>query len=560
MGRRTGSPRHRIASAGGVMGMRLLPALFKSRKEIVPTGGREEFAFPTDFDPTQLIKKNRQRTVHRIERNGQRYFVKTCRIDGLRAWFRDLFRGPKAKLEFENAKKLQVLGISAVEPVAWAGRVWPGESTIVTRDVANAIPLADFLTQQFPSLPSVQQRFIRRTLARSLGRYLASLYAARAIHPDPHPGTLLVSFDGHGEATFTLLDVHSVRFSPSIAPNEITENLVLFNRWFILRSSRTDRMRFWTAFRLSSGRLKREDGRTVEQRTVESNLRFWARRFGRYKGENREFQRVRSGPCRGYAARDGILESILDNPDSIFERSDVTVLKSSRSSKVISFSDETTNGLRRYVFKRIPVRSWFSPIKNLFRISAIYRSWQYGLSLRDRFLPTPRPLMAFHRYRHGLPCEGYLLSEEKCGAVTLDRAVNLTANSNDRNRILHAWGERLGELVRTMHDRGMQHGDLKAANILLTVDEASPLTADISIVDLVGAKSSRSITRKERIEDIARLAASFLNSKVVSNPIRWRFLSAYCRVFPHFQLSWREIALAVALKQRRNETHGRMLK
>lgn len=539
--------------------MRFIPFLFKLRMASQSTVGREAFALPSEFDPGHLVKKNRQRTVSRIERAGQRYYVKTCRIDGLRAWFRDLFRGPKARLEFEKARELAARGIAAVEPVAWFGRTWPGASTIVTRDVVTAIPLADFLTQQFPTLPSDQQRFIRRALARSLGGYLASLFAAGAIHPDPHPGNLLVSFDDRGEAAFTMLDVHAVRFSPSIVPEEIVENLVLFNRWFILRTSRTDRMRFWTAFCLARGRLTREDGRTVEHRTMQSNLRFWARRFGRYSGENREFRRLRFGPYRGFAARVAFPEAILENPDSYFARNDVAVLKSSHSSKVISFSEETAHGPRRFVFKRIPVRSWFSPIKNRFRVSAIVRSWQFGLSLRDRFLPTPRPLTAFHRYRFGFPCEGYVLTEEQCGALTLDRAVKLIATRGDRTRILRALAERLGRLVRMMHDRGIQHGDLKAANVLVTIDESNPQAAEISFVDLVGAKSSRSITRNDRIEDLARLAASFWNSSGMTQTIRLRFLQAYSRVFPRFPVIWREIATAVARKRRRNEMRGRTL-
>ena len=35
----------------------------------------------------------------------------------------------------------------------------------------------------------------------------------------------------------------------------------------------------------------------------------------------------------------------------------------------------------------------------------------FGASLRDRWLPTPRPLAVFHRHRGGLPAEGYVLTE-----------------------------------------------------------------------------------------------------------------------------------------------------
>jgi tRNA A-37 threonylcarbamoyl transferase component Bud32 len=539
--------------------MRIISKIFGPKITLLPTGVRGEFELPSDLTTVQIVKTNRQRTVKRFERNGQRFYMKTCRIDGIRAWFRDLFRGPKARLEFDNARELTARSIAVIEPFAWLGRAWPGESVIVTREVPNAVPLADYLTRHFPALPVDRQRQLRRSLARSLGGYLASLYSAGVIHADPHPGNFLVSFDERGEAAFTLVDVHGLKFVRSFSANAIMDNLVLFNRWFILRTTRADRLRFWTTFRLTLARLSQEDGRTVERRTVESNLNFWARRFGRYRGDNREFRTHRVGPFHGYAARIALPDSILENPDTVLEQSDAVVLKSSRSSKVVSFSADTADGTQRFILKRIPVRSWFSPLKNIFKSSAIVRSWQFGLSLRDRYLPTPRPLVAFHRYRFGFPLEGYLLTEEQCGAVTLDRAVARVVHRADGKRILNRWAERLGRLIRTMHDRGVYHGDLKAANILLKFDEMQPDTVEITLIDLVGVKTSRSVTRKDRIEDLGRLAASFLNSNAITHGVRWRFLATYCSVFPRFLLKFREISAAVERKRRRNESRGRML-
>ena len=46
------------------------------------------------------------------------------------------------------------------------------------------------------------------------------------------------------------------------------------------------------------------------------------------------------------------------------------------------------------------------------------------MRLRDRWLPTPRPLAMFHRLRAGgLPAEGYLLTEKVPDAVGLPEAV-----------------------------------------------------------------------------------------------------------------------------------------
>ena len=52
------------------------------------------------------VKSGQHRTVCRVVRPGLDLFWKRCRLANLRAWFRDLFRGPKARLEYERARAL----------------------------------------------------------------------------------------------------------------------------------------------------------------------------------------------------------------------------------------------------------------------------------------------------------------------------------------------------------------------------------------------------------------------------------------------------------------------
>ena len=49
------------------------------------------------------VKHGPHRTVCRLVRPGLDVFWKQCRLANPRAWLRDLFRGPKARLEFEKA-------------------------------------------------------------------------------------------------------------------------------------------------------------------------------------------------------------------------------------------------------------------------------------------------------------------------------------------------------------------------------------------------------------------------------------------------------------------------
>src|SRR5262249_16958857 len=149
-----------------------------------------------------------------------------------------------------------------------------------------------------------------------------------------------------------------------------------------------------------------------ERATLASNLRFWAGRESRCLGTNRYFKRVRRGAFRGFAVRDlpdDFLETLLANPDALLATS--RILKDSRTSTVAVLQMPRPAGPVPVVRKRVNVRRRVEPLKNLMRPSQVVRSWVNGHTLRDRWLPTPRPLAVFHRYRRGLPAEGYLLTE-----------------------------------------------------------------------------------------------------------------------------------------------------
>ena len=71
---------------------------------------------------------------------------------------------------------------------------------------------------------------------------------AGVVHDDLHPGNLLFHTGAGGEIELHLIDLHAVRFVPSRPWPTCRDNLVIFNRFFILRADRSDRLRFWTAY------------------------------------------------------------------------------------------------------------------------------------------------------------------------------------------------------------------------------------------------------------------------------------------------------------------------
>src|SRR4029077_11330437 len=103
------------------------------------------------------------------------------------------------------------------------------------------------------------------------------------------------------------------------------------------------------------------------------------------------------------------------------------------------------------------------------RQSPALRSWVMGHGLRERGLPTPRPLAVFHRRRRGLWHEGYLLTEKVADAVDLHGFLDGLGGRGAAGRTARLVRvEQLAGLVRDLHKHRLSQRDLKAANVLLT--------------------------------------------------------------------------------------------
>ncbi len=511
------------------------------------------------------LKAGLQRDIERVELVGGAVVVKTCRVNGPRAWWREIFRGPKAKLEFDHACALRARGLAVAEPIAWAraGRFGPGTSVVISRAV-DGVPLQEFLASEsgwtfddgLAAKPdtvapkgSVHLRF-----ARELGATLARMHEAGVAHPDPHPGNLLVNFE-RGRPTFTLIDLHALRLGAPLAWAESHDNLVLFNRYFQLRATRTERLAFWRAY--VAGRPSLDASKTdswakeTELRTFASNARFWRRRMDRYRKSNRQYRRLKSEGVFGHVVRelpDEFVQRLLADPDAPFADPACKVLKDSRSSTVIELPVPMPTGTTIAIYKRFRIKSPIVRFKNRFRTSSALRSWDYGHNLLDRGLPTARPLLVLHRRRYGAPAEGYLLTERVPHARELDAAI---AAGPKRE-----WFDTLGRLVRDLHEKQVAHRDLKAANILMSGDR--PV-----LIDLVGVEPGKPVPRAVREKNLARLNASFLHSPNVSRTDRLRFLRAYLSWGLRGRANWKDwwngVARATAAKVEKNRKTGRVL-
>jgi tRNA A-37 threonylcarbamoyl transferase component Bud32 len=532
-----------------------------------------------------VVKNGPHRTVYRVALPGLCIYLKHHRLPDVRAWLRQLVRPAKARMEFDRALAVAARRVPTVLPVALGERCngsGPSDSFLITQGLEDTESLSDFIEKIFPRLESGRQTRLRLLLATALGEFVARLHDAGIVHKDLHAANLLIRLGPGDCPSLYLIDLHDVSLGHTLNWRASRDNLVMLNRWFALRASRSDRYRFWRAYcqarrRMRGGwpggacyhlglnaanRLAFRDGAcNLEHRTWRSNLRFWRHRDRRCLVTNRYYYRLQSEAVVGCALRDldpGAMASLLADPDAPFRQPGVVFLKNSRSSTVVEFDLPAGGIVRRVIYKRFCVTTWSDPWLALLRRSPALRSWINGHGLRERCLPTARPLAVFHRRRASLDYEGYLLTEKIPNAVDLHRFLaNLADRAQEERRgILRHCIDQVARLVCELHRRHVSHRDLKAGNVLVNHE-------GVWLIDLVGMAPYRKLSRRRRVQNLARLHASFHRSPSLSRTDKLRFLRVYLQWGligrEGWKRWWHEVSTATQSKIRQNARNGRCL-
>jgi tRNA A-37 threonylcarbamoyl transferase component Bud32 len=531
----------------------------------------------------RVVKHGPHRTVYHVELPGFSFYLKHFHLPDVRTWLRQLVRPAKARMEFERALAIAERHVPTVTPVAMGERrngPVPGESFLITHGLENTEALSAFLEITLPRLEPVRRAGLRQRIAKILGEFAARLHDAGILHRDLHAANLLVHLDEGDQPHLFLIDLHAVYLGRPLSWRASCENLAMLNRWFILRASRADRQRFWRAYwqaRAAGHRPWHTDGfekrmdnhwppaselaRDLEVQTWQSNLGFWRSRDRRSLVTNRYYYRLRLPVVTGHAVRDlrpEELAEFLSNPDFVFERANVKILKDSRSSTVAEFDLIVNGSVRRVIYKRFRVTRWTDPWAALLRQPPALRSWIFGHGLRERHLPTARPLAVFHRRAGCLWQEGYLLAEKIPDAVDLHifLARLSQVNAAERRDHLRRQVDQLASLVHELHRRQLSHRDLKAGNLLAAQGK-------IWLIDLVGVRQYHKLTRNRCVQNMARLHASFHQHPCLTRTDKLRFLRTYLRWGLRGNTGWKEwwqqIEAATQAKIARNLRSGRPL-
>lgn len=533
-----------------------------------------------------VVKQTPHRTVYRIVLPGLDVHLKHYRGEP-RDHFRRLFRGSRGRREFDLTSEVARRGVPSLGVIGYAdGNSLLGklDSCFVTRTLPDAVSLLDFLETTLPALAARRRALLQQRLAEAVGRLLAVLHGAGVCHADLHPGNILLRLiDDQPE--LVLIDLGMVRLSGPLRWPAARANLIVLDRWFALRWSRTDRRRAWRAYcrgRPDLGLDEPTAAAALEEATHESllgQLRAFDRRCF---GGNRHFRAVHANGVSGYCVSDldpAAVAALLADPDAPFAQAEARLLKCSASSAVVEVPLPGAASPRPVICKRLPVRSARAPLAALLRPPLALRSYVLGHGLRLRGLPTPRPLAVLHRRRFGLLWEGYLLVEKVPESIHLHGFVEAVAGlePRQRRRRLGAVLDELAALLRRLHRWRFAHRDLKAANLLVSpaswtmgargVRELPPDAAEprdrVWFVDLHGLRRQRRVGKQRRVRDLSRLHLSFLTHPGLTRTDRLRFLLGYLTRAEYagggWKSWWNAIEAAAQARARQHRRLGRVI-
>lgn len=520
----------------------------------------------------ERIKHGSGRTIYRVRTPDEELYVKHFRPSGLvgrlRQWARQLAGRSRARKEFHFAQVLESLGVPTIEVIALGERRQWGlvhESILVSRAVPDGAPLYEWIESRAtaPVAPRT-----RRALAAALARLVADVHNAGIEHRDLHERNIILRGDPDGQFELVILDLHELEAHSRLRWSRAVRELSRMGRYFTLRTSAADRLRFFRIYanrrNVAAERVDREAKR-VEASTIASRADFWHRRATRSPAKNSRIVVSKRGNVTVTSNRDlpdGAIELLLADPESAFRDRRVRWLKDGRATRV---AEVTLPGLGAVVYKQYYFRGWAHALVSVFRKNQANRAWRNGATLLLRELPTPAPLALIERRWRGVPMTSFLITELIPGSKSVVAYLDVHLPGLDdasRRRTLRQLVDRAARLMRQLHERGVTHPDLKASNVLASTgpDVARPA---IWFVDLDGARTWLRPDWRRRIENLARFHVSFHANAWVTNADRLRFLRVYLggQLDPKgaWKDVWREIGRRTNRKIQRNTRRGRAI-
>jgi len=173
-------------------------------------------------------------------------------------------------------------------------------------------------------------------------------------------------------------------------------------------------------------------------------------------------------------------------------------------------------------------------IMKFFHKSKSHRNWRAVWRMRHMHINTPKPVLVAWSERGGFIVWECLSAGISCEAAL----IRLTELGDDERKIDLI--RKIALEIGLLHDRGVEHGDLKSSNVLIL--NAYEKNARVYLTDVDAAKFYSYIPFSKRVRDLARLYAALF--PFVSNYEVRFFLRRYLRLQSE-EIDVRQLILSV---------------
>lgn len=492
-------------------------------------------AHPENLPGFTLIKETATRRIFRISgrQSNSFYIVKIFYRPHWSDKLKSLFRASRSRKEWRIAQELSDGGVPTYQVVACGAARNCGLLTgdyLISKEIAGVQSLMTWLAEG--GAGKERSFFEKRNVVEGLARFVRAMHDAGVYPSDFHPGNLLVGTDDGAGPRFYVIDLHSIKTNRKITLRDRVVHLVCLNSLYL---SNADRLRFLVSY-LGKGGLAEVStealAREIISRSDRHRRALWKKRRQKSLQPRHGLEKWNCDAWRGLVGRAvGSEEIVKSVRGDILGESKGTIIK--RTSRTIVKEVGCSGNSTSWIVKQYKICGWLARVTAPVRSSRAKRAWVNAHNLVMRGIPTPIPIAYGEKRRWGIVRESFFITEKieraEKGDLFLEELAKNSSNFPNAS-LKEDFLVRLARLVRWMHQTNIHHGDLKAGNILVTVQNERPL---IYLVDMDGVRIRRSIGRKDIVKDLSRIKAAL--SGVLSPSDQGLFLEIYGKDNTFFQ-------------------------